>query len=185
MYSLTEGWDPDPTYFKSCLGIQHALRHLSNDGCLSTNTTYTYQLTGNWQLAAIEEPWQGTYFPDFSSPSQYKSCHPHLPQQGRIPIGGSFLRPWYRQNFSLPIYSYSWHRHVCSSLDCFPVYLAVKSYWTVQRDEVLELSYVLCCIHCNENPIYVFPKSVSDLYIPRIGPHIFLQQIRQTDRGNV
>jgi hypothetical protein len=43
-------------------------------------------------------------------------------------------------------------------------------------------------LHCNENPIYVFPKkelrgvspnvhiyeSVSDLYIPRIGPHIFL-----------
>ena len=40
--------------------------------------------------------------------------------------------------------------------------------------------------HCNENPIYVFPEkelrgpcpnfqihvSVSDLYIPRIGPHI-------------
>jgi hypothetical protein len=43
-------------------------------------------------------------------------------------------------------------------------------------------------LHCNENPIYVFPEkelrglspnfhihvSVSDLYIPRIGPHIFL-----------
>jgi hypothetical protein len=53
--------------------------------------------------------------------------------------------------------------------------------------------------HCNENPIYVFPEkelrglspkfhihvSVSDLYIPRIGPHIFLQQNRQTDRGNI
>jgi hypothetical protein len=25
--------------------------------------------------------------------------------------------------------------------------------------------------------------SVSNLYIPRIGPHIFLQQNRQTDRG--
>ncbi len=49
-------------------------------------------------------------------------------------------------------------------------------------------------VHCNENPIYVFPEkelrglspnfhihtSVSDLYIPRIGPHIFLQQNRQT-----
>jgi hypothetical protein len=48
---------------------------------------------------------------------------------------------------------------------------------------------------CKENPIYVFlfwelhglsPNfhihvSVSDLYIPRIGPHIFLQQNRQTD----
>ncbi len=42
---------------------------------------------------------------------------------------------------------------------------------------------------CNKNPIYVFPEkelrglspnfhihvSVNDLYIPRIGPHIFLQ----------
>jgi hypothetical protein len=47
-----------------------------------------------------------------------------------------------------------------------------------------------CMMHCNENPIYVFPEkelrglslnfhihvSVRDLYIPRIGPHIFLQQ---------
>ena len=30
--------------------------------------------------------------------------------------------------------------------------------------------------------IYVY---VSDLYIPRIGPPIFLQQNRQTDRGNI
>jgi hypothetical protein len=50
-------------------------------------------------------------------------------------------------------------------------------------------------MHCNENPIYLFlfwelrglsPNfhiyvSVSDLCIPRIGPHIFLQQNRQTD----
>jgi hypothetical protein len=27
--------------------------------------------------------------------------------------------------------------------------------------------------------------SVSDLYIPRIHPHIFLQQNRQTDGGNL
>jgi hypothetical protein len=27
--------------------------------------------------------------------------------------------------------------------------------------------------------------SASDLYIPRIMPHIFLQQNRQTDRGNI
>jgi hypothetical protein len=47
--------------------------------------------------------------------------------------------------------------------------------------------------------IYVFPEkelrgrspnfdihvSVSDLYIPGIGPHIFLQQNRQTDPGNI
>jgi len=53
--------------------------------------------------------------------------------------------------------------------------------------------------HCNEKPIYVFPEKelrglspnfhihvpVSDLYIPRIGSHIFLQQNRQTDRGNI
>jgi hypothetical protein len=54
-------------------------------------------------------------------------------------------------------------------------------------------------LYCNENPIYVFPEkkllglnpsfhihvSVSDLYISRIGLHIFLQQNRQTDRGNI
>ncbi len=53
--------------------------------------------------------------------------------------------------------------------------------------------------HCNENPIYVFPEKelrgvspefnihvfVSDLCIPRIGPHIFLQQNRHTDPGNI
>jgi hypothetical protein len=51
-------------------------------------------------------------------------------------------------------------------------------------------------VHCNENPIYVFPEkelcglspnfhihmSVSDF--PRIDLKIFLQQNRQTDRGN-
>ncbi len=47
--------------------------------------------------------------------------------------------------------------------------------------------------HCKENSIYVFPKkklrslnfhinvSVSDLYIPPIGPPFFMQQTRQTD----
>jgi hypothetical protein len=53
--------------------------------------------------------------------------------------------------------------------------------------------------HCKENPIYVFlfwelcglslnfciHVSVSDLYIPRIGPPIFLQQNRQTYPGNI
>jgi hypothetical protein len=47
-------------------------------------------------------------------------------------------------------------------------------------------------VHCNENPIYLFTEkelrglspnfyihvSVSDFYIPRIGPHIFMQQNR-------
>ncbi len=54
-------------------------------------------------------------------------------------------------------------------------------------------------VHCNENTIYVFlfwevhrlssnfniHVSVIDLYIPRIGPHIFLQQNRQIDGGNI
>jgi hypothetical protein len=54
-------------------------------------------------------------------------------------------------------------------------------------------------LHCNENPIYLFPEkelcglspnfhihvSVSNLYIPRISPHIFLQQNRQIDGGNI
>ncbi len=53
--------------------------------------------------------------------------------------------------------------------------------------------------HCNENPIYVFPEkelcglspnfhiheSVSDLYIPWMGPHIFLQQNMQTDPEHI
>jgi hypothetical protein len=53
--------------------------------------------------------------------------------------------------------------------------------------------------HCKENPIYVFlfwelrdlsPNfhihvPVSDLYFPRIGPHISLQQNRQTNPGNI
>jgi hypothetical protein len=58
-------------------------------------------------------------------------------------------------------------------------------------------SSCMCIIplRCNENPIYVFPEkelrglspdfhihvSVSDLYIPRIGP----QQKRQTDCENI
>ncbi len=55
------------------------------------------------------------------------------------------------------------------------------------------------CTHCKGNPIYVFlfwelcglsPNfhihvSVSDLYIPRIGPHISLQQNRQIEPGNI
>jgi len=55
------------------------------------------------------------------------------------------------------------------------------------------------CVYCNEYPIYVFLfwelrglssnfhiyVSESDLYIYRIGPHIFLQHYRQTDPGNI
>jgi hypothetical protein len=54
-------------------------------------------------------------------------------------------------------------------------------------------------MHCKENPIYVFlfwelrglsPNfnihvSVSDSYIPRIDPHISLQQKGQTYLGNI
>jgi hypothetical protein len=54
-------------------------------------------------------------------------------------------------------------------------------------------------LHCTENSILVFPEkelcslspnsyihvSVSDLYIPRIGPYIWLQQNKQTDPGNI
>jgi hypothetical protein len=55
--------------------------------------------------------------------------------------------------------------------------------------------------HCNENPIYVFlfwklcglspnfhilcVRERFIVYNPRIGPHIFLQQNRQTDAGNI
>jgi hypothetical protein len=63
-------------------------------------------------------------------------------------------------------------------------------YFGGDRDIIL-----LCCtcssLHCNENPIYEFlfwelrsfsPNlnihvSVSDLYIPRIGPHIFCSRV--------
>ncbi len=54
-------------------------------------------------------------------------------------------------------------------------------------------------LHCKEISIYVFLEkelrglshnfhihvSVSDLYIPTICPPIFLQQKRQTNRGNI
>jgi hypothetical protein len=54
-------------------------------------------------------------------------------------------------------------------------------------------------VHCKENPIYVFlfwelrglsPNfhihvSVSDLNIPRIGPHISMQQNRHNDPVNI
>ena len=36
------------------------------------------------------------------------------------------------------------------------------------------------CVH-GLSPNFHIPMSVSDLYIPRIGPHIFLQQNRQID----
>jgi hypothetical protein len=62
-----------------------------------------------------------------------------------------------------------------------------------------QLFLLLIVAHCKENPIHVLifwelhglsPNfhihvSVSDLYIPRIGPHISLQQNWQTDPGNM
>ncbi len=69
------------------------------------------------------------------------------------------------------VYLHQWH------------YISIKCPWS----------------HCNDKPIYVFPEkelhglspnfhihvAVSNLYIPRIGPPIFLQQNRQTDCGNI
>jgi hypothetical protein len=63
----------------------------------------------------------------------------------------------------------------------------------------LETARTTDLLHCKENTIYVFQEkelrglslnlhihvSVSDLYILWIGPHIFLQQNRQTNRGNI
>jgi hypothetical protein len=54
-------------------------------------------------------------------------------------------------------------------------------------------------LHCKENPIHVFPEmklrglipnlyilvSLSDLFIPKIGLPIWLQQNRQTDHWNI
>ncbi len=61
------------------------------------------------------------------------------------------------------------------------------------------LYHLLLPPHCKEIPIYVFLEkelrglspnfyihvSVSDLYIPTIGPPIYLQQNMHTDRGNI
>ncbi len=72
-----------------------------------------------------------------------------------------------------------------------PVYMA--------RDVIIFMRANPFWAHCKENPIYVFlfwelrglsPNfhvymSVSDLYNPGIGPHISLQQNRQTDPGNI
>jgi hypothetical protein len=49
-----------------------------------------------------------------------------------------------------------------------------KPFMYSQEEELLRLS-----------PNFHIHVSVSDLYIPRIDPHIFLQQNRQTDHGNI
>jgi hypothetical protein len=62
----------------------------------------------------------------------------------------------------------------------------------------IKLSVVFRCLHCNENSIYVFlfwelhslsPNfhihvSVSDLFIPRISPHISCSRIGRSNVGN-
>jgi hypothetical protein len=101
---------------------------------------------------------------------------------------------------SLPVYILLPVQHVFLSKVCLFLYLSSC------QQSVL---YVFClpvymyirpaCLHCNENHIYVFPEkemcgrspnfqilvSVNILYVPRIGPHTFLRQNRQTDRVNI
>ncbi len=74
----------------------------------------------------------------------------------------------------------------------------IKSASSKKYEETIK-NVVLEAHTATKNPLYVFPEkefrglspnvhihvSVIDLYIPRIGPHIFLQQNRQTDRGNI
>jgi hypothetical protein len=57
----------------------------------------------------------------------------------------------------------------------------------LMRPSALQQKYLLCIPRKGiARPQSQFPHvSVSDLYIPRIGPHIFLQQNRQTDCGNM
>jgi hypothetical protein len=56
--------------------------------------------------------------------------------------------------------------------------------------DILETESV--CIHCNENPISVFPETELRGLSPNfhfqlmcLCPHIFLQQNMQTDTGNI
>ncbi len=62
---------------------------------------------------------------------------------------------------------------------------------TEEEIEVRDKKEQSCAAHCNENPIYLFPEkelcglrpsfhlyvSVSNLYIPRISPHISWSRI--------
>ncbi len=80
-----------------------------------------------------------------------------------------------------------------------PELYSLTSAATARRSVVLKKNFFMGRVHCNENPIYVFPEkelrglspnfrinvSVSDLYIPRISPHIFLQQNRQINHGKI
>ncbi len=71
------------------------------------------------------------------------------------------------------------------------------SIWSLLIEKYRQIAFTLIILHSTENPIYVFPEkelsglspnsyihvSVSDFYIPRIGPHIWLQQNRHSDRS--
>ena len=79
----------------------------------------------------------------------------------------------------------------------------VKKLFIISEKYVVTVSLFLNFEHlqytATKNPIYIFlfwelrglgPSfnihvSVSDLYNPRFGPHIFLQQNRQIHRGNI
>ncbi len=78
---------------------------------------------------------------------------------------------------------YSWHK---------------ESYgWLTEIQYTIDSNagWQACQLHCKEDPVYVFPEkklrclvlnfnihvSVSDLYIPTIGPIILLQLIMQID----
>jgi hypothetical protein len=58
--------------------------------------------------------------------------------------------------------------------NCDKLTLQQKSHLYIPRKGIARLS-----------PNFRIHVSVSDLYIPKIGPHIFLQQNRKTDCGNI
>jgi hypothetical protein len=83
-------------------------------------------------------------------------------------------------------------RSSCYIFSCWLVFLVMRpDFWLLFDTDWIA--------HCNENPIHVIlfwelrglsPNlhihvSVSDLYIPKMGPHISLQQNTQTDPGNI
>ncbi len=74
---------------------------------------------------------------------------------------------------------------------CLPCYIALLC--TVLFCTALLFTEIYCTTHCKENPIYVFLfwelrglSPNSHIYVSvSIGPHISLQQNRQTDPGNM
>jgi hypothetical protein len=67
---------------------------------------------------------------------------------------------------------------------CYATILNGFKLWHVDSD----LYQVRECVHCKKIPfMYSFSGNctVSDLYIPRIGPHIALLQNMQTEPGNI